>query len=389
MSERVAIIGQGYVGLPLAMAALGAGHTVYGIDSDTGRVDLLLAGKSPVADVVDSEIVQYLGDTYFVGTGYGVVSDCSIVIVCVPTPLDDRGKPDISYLIKAVNGVAGVMNSGALLIIESTIEPGTIREVIAPKVPGVEVVYSPERIDPGNKTWTVKNTPKLVAGLSKEGGDRAAAFYSTFISDVRVLSSVEVIETAKLLENSFRLVNVSFINEISMFCDAMGIDVQEVIAAASSKPYGFMPFYPSAGVGGHCIPVDPVYLAHAAQMVGAPISSIDTAVKTNQKMIDHYLWKSVEKIGDLRGKKVVIVGIAYKPGVADVRESPALKLMKALAIAGADVSWHDDVVGQWNGEKSVALSPAFDLAIVVTPQPGVDLGTLGNVPVIDTHRGRG
>jgi UDP-N-acetyl-D-glucosamine dehydrogenase len=350
MSERVAIIGQGYVGLPLAMAALGAGHTVYGIDSDTGRVDLLLAGKSPVADVVDSEIVQYLGDTYFVGTGYGVVSDCSIVIVCVPTPLDDRGKPDISYLIKAVNGVAGVMNSGALLIIESTIEPGTIREVIAPKVPGVEVVYSPERIDPGNKTWTVKNTPKLVAGLSKEGGDRAAAFYSTFISDVRVLSSVEVIETAKLLENSFRLVNVSFINEISMFCDAMGIDVQEVIAAASSKPYGFMPFYPSAGVGGHCIPVDPVYLAHAAQMVGAPISSIDTAVKTNQKMIDHYLWKSVEKIGDLRGKKVVIVGIAYKPGVADVRESPALKLMKALAIAGADVSWHDDVVGQEWGE---------------------------------------
>ena len=393
MSLKVAIVGQGYVGLPLAMAAVGAGHSVVGIDSDAGLVASLSSGVSVIEDVSDSELAMALKSGYSVSSSFSAVGDCSVVVICVPTPLDAAGAPDISVLVGAVNSVASVVKPGVLVIVESTIATGTIRKVIAPileaelGVGNFDLVYSPERIDPLNKKWGVKNTPKLVAGLSEVALSRAVSFYSGFVSSVVPGSSVEVIETAKLLENSFRFVNISFINEISVLCDALGIDVLEVIDAAASKPYGFMPFYPGAGVGGHCIPVDPIYLASAARDAGSPSRFIELARDINSAMPAYFVGRVVEKLGTLPGKKIIVIGVAYKANVSDTRESAAEKLIDLLRGAGAIVSWHDDVVGTWRGEESSALSASFDLAILVTPHDGLDLAALGSVPVINTRGG--
>ena len=393
MSLKVAIIGQGYVGLPLAMAALGAGHSVVGIDSDAGLVSSLSAGVSVIEDVSDSELAAAIKSGYSVSSSFVAVGDCSVVVICVPTPLDDAGAPDISILIGAVNSVASVVKPGVLVIVESTVATGTIRKVIAPileaklGVGNFDLVYSPERIDPLNKKWGVKNTPKLVAGLSEVALSRAVSFYSGFVSTVVPGSSVEVIETAKLLENSFRFVNISFVNEISVLCDALGIDVLEVIDAAASKPYGFMPFYPGAGVGGHCIPVDPIYLASAARDAGSPSRFIELARDINSAMPAYFVGRVVEKLGTLPGKAIIVIGVAYKANVSDVRESAAEKLIDLLRGAGAIVSWNDDVVGTWRGEESSALSTGFDLAILVTPHDGLNMAALGSVPVINTRGG--
>ena len=393
MSLKVAIVGQGYVGLPLAMAAVGAGHSVVGIDSDAGLVSSLSSGVSVIEDVSDSELAAAIKSGYSVSGSFSAVGDCSVVVVCVPTPLDAAGAPDISVLVGAVSSVASVVKPGVLVIVESTIATGTIRKVIAPileaklGVGNFDLVYSPERIDPLNKKWGVKNTPKLVAGLSEVALSRAVSFYSGFVSTVVPGSSVEVIETAKLLENSFRFVNISFINEISVLCDALGIDVLEVIEAAASKPYGFMPFYPGAGVGGHCIPVDPIYLASAARDAGSPSRFIELARDINSAMPAYFVGRAVEKLGTLPGKKIIVIGVAYKANVSDTRESAAEKLIDLLRGAGAIVSWHDDVVGTWRGEESSALSASFDLAILVTPHDGLDMAALSSVPVINTRGG--
>jgi len=393
MSLKVAIVGQGYVGLPLAMAAVGAGNSVVGIDSDAGLVASLSSGVSVIEDVSDSQLAAALKSGYSVSDSFSAASDCSVVVICVPTPLDSGGAPDISILVGAVNSVASVVKPGVLVIVESTVATGTIRKVIAPileeklGVGNFDLVYSPERIDPLNKKWGVKNTPKLVAGLSEVALARAVSFYSGFVSTVVPGSLVEVIETAKLLENSFRFVNISFINEISVLCDALGIDVLEVIDAAASKPYGFMPFYPGAGVGGHCIPVDPIYLASAARDAGSPARFIELAWDINSAMPAYFVGRAVEKLGTLPGKKIIVIGVAYKANVSDTRESPAEKLIDLLRAAGAIVSWHDDVVGTWRGEESSALSASFDLAILVTPHDGMDMAALGSVPVINTRGG--
>ena len=393
MSLKVAIVGQGYVGLPLAMAAVGAGNSVIGIDSDAVLVASLSSGISVIEDVSDSELAAVLKNGYLVSSSFSEVGDCSVVVICVPTPLDAAGAPDISTLVGAVSSVASVVKPGVLVIVESTVATGTIRKVIAPileaklGVGNFDLVYSPERIDPLNKKWGVKNTPKLVAGLSEVALSRAVSFYSGFVSTVVPGSSVEVIETAKLLENSFRFVNISFINEISVLCDALGIDVLEVIEAAASKPYGFMPFYPGAGVGGHCIPVDPIYLASAARDAGSPSRFIELARDINSAMPAYFVGRVVEKLGTLSGKKIIVIGVAYKANVSDTRESAAEKLIDLLRGAGAIVSWHDDVVGTWRGEESSALSASFDLAILVTPHDGLDMAALGSVPVINTRGG--
>ena len=393
MSLKVAIVGQGYVGLPLAMAAVGAGNSVIGIDSDAGLVASLSSGVSVIEDVTNSELAAALKNGYSVSNSFSAVDDCSVVVICVPTPLDAAGAPDISILVGAVSSVASVVEPGVLVIVESTIATGTIRKVIAPileaklGVGHFDLVYSPERIDPLNKKWGVKNTPKLVAGLSEVALSRAVSFYSGFVSTVVPGSSVEVIETAKLLENSFRFVNISFINEISVLCDALGIDVLEVIDAAASKPYGFMPFYPGAGVGGHCIPVDPIYLASAARDAGSPSRFIELARDINSAMPAYFVGRVVEKLGTLSGKAIIVIGVAYKANVSDTRESAAEKLIDLLRGAGAIVTWHDDVVGTWRGEESSALSAAFDLAILVTQHDGLDMAALGSVPVINTRGG--
>ena len=393
-SNRIAVIGQGYVGLPLAIAANGAGFEVIGIDSDAERISKLSIGKSPIEDVSSAEISKALENGYSVSKSISDVNSCDIVIFCLPTPLDSASKPDLSILYSAIKDAATHISAGTLVIVESTIAPGALRDEIYVLLSqncghsDFELAYSPERIDPKSTKWNISNTPKLVAGLSENATKRALAFYSKFVDDVRVFTSVEVVETAKLLENSFRLVNISFINEISILCSKLGIDVMEVIEAASSKPYGFMPFYPSAGVGGHCIPVDPMYLAEKAETVGLSLKSISIAHQINESMPTFYVGRCVELLGNLSGKKILVVGLAYKSNVSDVREGASEKLIGLLRKGGAMVSWHDEIVGTWQGENSSGLSGDFDLAILVTIHDGVELSLLGKTPILNTFGGR-
>jgi UDP-N-acetyl-D-glucosamine dehydrogenase len=271
--------------------------------------------------------------------------------------------------------------------------PGVTKGVVLPLVEkfselsGTDfyLAYSPERIDPLNKTWNITNTPKLVAGLNLDSRKKAVEFYSKFIDSIIECESIEVAEIAKLLENSFRLVNISFINELSMFCDKIGVDIGSVIKAASTKPYGFMPFYPSIGVGGHCIPVDPVYLASKAEDLKVPQNMINIAVEINKKMPGYFVGRAEEEIGGLKAKKILVIGVSYKPNVADVRETPVEAFILGLRNKGAQVSWHDDLVKEWNGEKSVALTNEYDLAILATPHAYLDLTKLGDVPILNTR----
>ncbi|CAB4577278.1 unannotated protein [freshwater metagenome] len=394
MSLTVCIFGQGYVGLPIAIALVNAGVDVIGIDTNSLKVSNLIAFESSIEDISSKDMKNAFGSgRYSVKEGVDFSDAFSIVLVCVPTPLGSNHQPDLEILKAATKDVGKSLKAGMLVIIESTIQPGTTRDVVVPileKESGLNrdqflVAYSPERIDPMNKKFTIKNTPKLVAGLTPEAAVKAKEFYSKFIDQVDMCDSLEVAETAKLLENSFRLVNISFINELAMFCQKIGIDVNDVIKAASTKPYGFMPFYPSVGVGGHCIPVDPLYLAEAARVVGAPSRFIELADEINLGMPTYFVGRASEMLGGLEGKKVLVIGVSYKPNVADVRETPVEALISGLKKSGAVVSWHDDLVKSWNGESSVALGSGYDLAILATPHDYLDLSLLGSVPVLNTR----
>jgi UDP-N-acetyl-D-glucosamine dehydrogenase len=389
---KVSIVGQGYVGLPLAIAAVRAGHNVVGIDLDTKLTEKLASGKSPIGDLSDSQIVGALETKrYSLENSFDSVKNSDVVVLCVPTPLDDARKPDLSYLISAVNSIVANLNPNSLIINESTVSPGTtrglIKEILDTSGMDYDLAYSPERIDPANKNWNVTNTPKLVAGLTPGATERAATFYRTFVESVKVGSSPEVIETAKLLENSFRLVNISFINEIAQFCAALKIDVREVVDAAATKPYGFMPFYPSAGAGGHCIPVDPSYLVSKAEEIGAPTRFIDLANDVNHSLSSYFTGVATGILGELQNKKILVVGIAYKPEVSDVRETPAFGLISELRSKGAEVSWHDELVKEWNDEKSVAITPNYDLVVLVNPHASTDLSLLSSARVLNTRGG--
>ena len=389
---KVSIVGQGYVGLPLAIAATNAGHEVSAVDSDSTVVEQINSGKSRIEDISDLSIRNALGtNRYKVSSSFTLINEADLVVVCVPTPLTRNHEPDYSYLESAVTSISQNLNEGALVIIESTVSPGVTRSLVANILnksgKRFELAYSPERIDPGNKKWTVTNTPKLVAGITDSSTQRALDFYKTFVDQVITATSVEVIETAKLLENSFRLINISFMNEIAEFCWKMKLDVREVIEAAATKPYGFMPFYPGVGVGGHCIPVDPSYLSAKAKEIGASTSFIDLANKINLSLSSYFTVVATELLGSLKGKKIIVVGVAYKPDVSDVREAPSLDLIKALRNEGADVSWHDQLVKEWMGEKSTRLSADYDLAIIANPHTGTDLTQLGAVRILDTRGG--
>ena len=391
---KVSVIGQGYVGLPLALAISEIGHEVFGIDSNINVVKSLNSGKSHIEDISNGQIKSAIASGSYIATNdYAVVAKSDVVIVCVPTPLTKNKLPDLTFLVSALESISFNLNSGSLVIIESTVEPGTTRNLILPLIlknkkdskPDFELAFSPERIDPRNDKWKLRNTPKLVSGLTQAASDRAVKFYSEFVDEVYLCETVETAETAKLLENSFRFINISFINELSIFCYKLGIDISKVINAASTKPYGFMPFYPSIGVGGHCIPADPLYLANKARDINVPTRFIDLADEINQEMPGYFVGRVEEKLGDLNAKKVLVIGVSYKPNVADVRETPVESLITGLKLKGAQVSWHDDLVKEWNGEKSVELSSDFDLAIIATPHEYLDLTKLGDVPILNTR----
>ena len=355
---KVAVIGQGYVGLPLAKAASSAGHEVIGFDNDPNVIDKLIINEINTINYRPTLLQSDL-------------NLCDIYIIAVPTPLTTSNKPDLSYLKSAAQLIGSVAGEGALIINESTSFPGTLREIVEVTVSSsnkFKLLYAsaPERIDPANTQWSIKNTPRVVAGLNGEATKAALDFYSSFCDEVHPVSSPEVAEAAKLFENTFRQVNIALANEFAQIAEKFGISANEVISASATKPFGFMKFTPGLGVGGHCIPIDPVYLEEKAQSLGAPITFIKQATSVNQKM-PRYVLSRLIKIagGQLSGKKVCIVGLSYKKDVADIRQSPSLELWQDLKEQGCQVSFHDELVKSYNGTESVKLSEgAFDLAVV-------------------------
>lgn len=370
---KVAIIGQGYVGLTISVFAA-EHHTVVGFDKNQGVVDALNAGKSHIEGVESADLARLIAEgKYKATTNAELISGSDVVVIAVPTPLTKDRKPDLTFVEAACKTVGENLKTPALIINESTSFPGTVRNLIKPLVEkysggSVQHLYavSPERVDPGRTDWNQKNTPRLYAGLTPPASVVVREFYSTFCDNLVEVSSPEVAESAKLFENTFRQVNIALVNEFAQIAHALGISVYETLDAAATKPYGFMKFMPSAGVGGHCIPVDPSYLADTAARVGVPATFIERANEVNREMAKYVVDRVAADNGEsLKGKSVQVVGVAYKPNVADVRETPAELVIEELEKAGAYVTWSDDLVAAWMGQKSTALGGS-DIALVVT-----------------------
>ena len=394
-SKVLAIIGQGYVGLPLAMAAVDAGWSVIGIEKSASRVAQLNSGSSLVEDISDARLATAIAAKKFLASNDpSDVSAASVVTICVPTPLNDAREPDLEILESATKEVAPYLSNETLLVSESTSYPGTLREVIVPlvnklKAKETEILFfasAPERVNPGDPVWDQKNTPRLVGGIDTESQTRALAFYNSICDSVVATSTPEIAEAAKILENTFRLVNIAMINEFTQLCSAQGINVHEVINAAATKPYGFMPFRPGVGIGGHCIPVDPLYLTWWARKGGQVASLVERSDEIANQMPIYVAERALalaETSSDT--PKVLIMGVAYKPGVGDVRETPASALRAALVTRGAEVAWVDPLVPLWEGTKPVSEAWECDVAIVATNQPGLDVKSLlaREIPVLD------
>jgi UDP-N-acetyl-D-glucosamine dehydrogenase len=367
---KIAIIGQGYVGLNLSVCAAESGYTVFGYDFDESKISKLVSGNSFIEGISDDQIAAIVSnDTFKPTTKDTCLSLVDIIIIAVPTPLDSNRKPDLKFLKSAVTTISKVVEKPVLIINESTSFPGTLRNEIAFEITresGVNHHYasSPERVDPGNKFFNLKNTPRLLSGLTEEATSRAVEFYSRFCEQIIVVDSPEIAEAAKLFENTFRQVNIALVNELAQITHGLGISVKKVIEAASTKPYGFMSFQPGAGVGGHCIPVDPTYLAYAAETGGVTAKFIELANDVNLSMPNYVVDRvKTDFGGNLIGISFKVVGIAYKPNVSDIRESPALQILKILRDLNVDVSWHDPVVKNWNGEISSEIEPGDNLII--------------------------
>ena len=360
---KIGIIGQGYVGQSIAEATLKAGHCVKGYDIDSNVIKTL----------------KFRGD-YLGSADPSILVDVEVIVIAVPTPLDNGRKPDLSALQAACKTIIENVKKPVLVINESTSFPGTLRNEIAGVIEyasglGHQYAASPERVDPGNEKWSQKNTPRLLAGLTPEATSLAREFYSSFCDQIVEVSTPEVAEAAKLFENTFRQVNIALVNEFAQICDALGIPTREVLQAAATKPFGFMGFKPGPGVGGHCIPVDPSYLAHVAEGAGASANFIRYANEVNLGMPEFVVSRVVEDVGSLEGKEVVVIGVAYKANVKDTREAPAALVITELRKLGAEVSWHDPVVGTWNEQGSSDLK-GFDVAIVVTKHDVMNEGDI-------------
>jgi UDP-N-acetyl-D-glucosamine dehydrogenase len=376
---KVAIIGQGYVGLTISAFA-GEFFEVVGFDNNQKIVNHLNSGISHIEGVESSVLQKWIKAGRYKATTLGSdIANVDLIVIAVPTPLSKDRQPDLAYIDAACRTIGENVSKPVLVINESTSFPGTLRNIIKPAIEkysatGIEHLYaiSPERVDPGRGDYNQKNTPRLYAGLTAEASEKTREFYSRFCDELVEVSSPEVAEAAKLFENTFRQVNIALVNEFAQITNALGISVYETLDAANTKPYGFMKFTPSAGVGGHCIPVDPTYLATVAEEHGAPATFIRRANDVNLEMSKYVVDRvQADNGGELEGKSVLVVGVAYKPNVADVRETAAELVIEHLRNRGAVVSWHDDVVGSWRGESSAPLSGA-DIAIVVTKHDSVD-----------------
>jgi len=393
---QVAIIGQGYVGLTISAFAAEY-FDVVGFDNNAKIVEQLNKGISHIEGVESSVLMSWIKAGRYRATNNGTdIANVDMVVIAVPTPLSSDRKPDLSFIEAACKTIGENIKSPVLVINESTSFPGTLRNYIKPAIekystPMIEHLYaiSPERVDPGRGDFNQKNTPRLFAGLTPEASKKTREFYSKFCDELVEVSSPEVAEAAKLFENTFRQVNIALVNEFAQIAHSLGISVYETLDAANTKPYGFMKFTPSAGVGGHCIPVDPTYLAAVAEENGAPATFIRRANEVNLEMSEYIVDRvQADNEGNLQGKSVLVVGVAYKPNVADVRETAAELIIMHLRDRGAVVSWHDNVVGSWHGENSAPLSGA-DIAVVVTKHDDVKVqDILGSAPYIFDTTGK-
>ena len=384
----VAIIGQGYVGLPLAMAAVDAGWNVIGVDNFESKVSQINSGSSPVEDITDEKLSDAISSGNYKATSeFSSVSQANVIAICVPTPLDKFREPDLTLLRSAASSIAKFVTHETLIVSESTSYPGTLRSEIIPIFESLQSDLSsrlyfasaPERVNPGDLVWSHQNTPRLVGGIDAESLEKAVDFYQSICSSVLKVATPEVAEAAKLLENTFRLVNIALVNEFSQICASSGINVNDVIEAASSKPYGYMPFKPGVGVGGHCIPVDPLYLTWWARKNGKQAPFVEHADSINQMMPIYVGQRALDLIQGVTGQpRILIVGVAYKSGVADTRETPALELRNYLESKGATVSWHDPFVDSWEGSNPVSLTWDCHLAIIAMNQTGVDIKQLSD-----------
>ena len=389
MSETIAIIGAGYVGVPLADTFGQAGHSIVLVDIQPGRVDRLNRGESYVDDVPSERVKELVDAGRLRATlDYDELRDADAIMIALPTPLSDQREPDLSIVLDATRGIAQRLRKGQLVVLESTTYPGTTRESLKPilEESGLKagedfnLAFSPERVDPGREDWTTKSTPKIVGGLTDPCTQRAVELYETALDTVLPVSSPEAAELTKLLENIFRSVNIALVNELAQLCDRMGLDVWEIVDAAATKPFGFMRFEPGPGLGGHCLPVDPFYLSWKARQYDFYTEFIELAGKVNANM--PYFCRSLISQAlnhgrelSLKGSKILLLGVTYKADVQDTRESPALKLIELLRNGGAEIAYHDPHVPELpkHGLSSVALEPdAYDCVAIVTAHSAID-----------------
>jgi UDP-N-acetyl-D-glucosamine dehydrogenase len=400
----VGIIGLGYVGLPLAVAFAEAGHTVVGLDVDDRKVRAIAESRSYIEDIT-SERLAAVSERLHATTRYADLAQVDAVIIAVPTPLTPNREPDLQPLMSAGSALAQILQAGQLVVLESTTYPGTTRDRLAPLLEesglqagtGFNLAFSPERIDPGRTDYTIRTTPKVVGGLTPRCLERASELYRGICDEVVQVSTPEVAELTKLLENIFRAVNIALVNELAMACDKMNIDVWEVVQAAATKPYGFMPFQPGPGLGGHCLPVDPFYLAWKAREYDAQTGFIELAGEVNARMPQFCAEKVAGALNErgrsVSGARIAILGVSYKAGVGDVRESPAIKIMRLLADRGAELVYHDPYVPELPafGLASEPLAEALkdaDVVAIVTVHPDLDTElVLREAPVVVDFRG--
>lgn len=392
-TAHVAVLGLGYAGLPMAIELARAGFAVTGLDIDEARVRLINEGQSPITDVSDSDIVELLGRAYFrASTQVSHLNEVDCVLICVPTPLSGERQPDLSFVTAAARSIADCLHPDMLVILQSTCSPGTTRQVVLPilETSGLRVgedfflAFAPERIDPGNTQFTVRNTPKVIGGITNRCTALAEGLFEPIVERVVAVTSPEVAEMSKLLENTFRFINISFVNEMALLCDRIGVSIWEVVQAASTKPFAFMPHYPGPGVGGHCIPVVPFYLDAVAREHGMVAGMIDAAGRINDEM-PHFVVAKLERLLADRGRhlfqaRVLLVGVSYKADVSDIRESPAVRVLEILVARGANVAYYDPHVATVLCTETVSHSLSsqelaeehFDCAVLLTAHSGVD-----------------
>jgi UDP-N-acetyl-D-glucosamine dehydrogenase len=388
----VGIVGLGYVGLPLAVAFAQEDCDVIAVDVDPRKIEAIEAGSSYIEDV-PSELLASMAERIHATAHYARLAKADAIIVCVPTPLTPNREPDLGSLIDSTRALAEVLQANQLVVLESTTYPGTTRERVVPLLEesglaagrDFHIAFSPERVDPGRTDFTLRNTPKVLAGLTEACAERAEAVYRLVCDNLVRVATLEAAELTKLLENIFRSVNIALVNELAMLTDRMGIDIWEVVEAASTKPYGFMRFEPGPGMGGHCLPVDPFYLSWRAREFDMTTEFIELAGKINQQMPYHCVAKVERALNDagrpVKGSRIAILGVSYKPGVGDIRESPALKILSLLGALGADLRYHDPHVHELPGYNlsSIPLEDALkdaDLVLIVTAHPTVDHDTV-------------